>query len=170
MKLIELSKQGSKNRGKHFAQVDDEDYEWLNQWYWMAVPRKGTVYVQRRYYDEQLGRKVQIQMHRVILGITDPEIIIDHKDHNGLNCQRNNIRIATRTQNACNSRKDRGKSIYIGVYWKPKDRKFEAYIRMNNIKHYIGRFDNEETAAKARDKKAIELHGEFAHLNFPNES
>jgi len=166
MKLIELSKQG-KHRGKYFAMVSDEDYEYVNKFRWQIMIRKYTSYAITRVWDEFGNRKNQIQLHRFILGVYDDSIIIDHKDRNGLNCQRDNIRIATRAQNNCNSKKDIGLSKYIGVFWKTKDRKWIARVSFNNKRYHVGSFDNEEEAGKARDKKALELHGEFVNLNFP---
>ncbi len=98
--------------------------------------------------------------------------IVDHKDGNGLNNQRNNLRIATRGQNGSNRRPKGGSSGYIGVsmlvirsgkntyqYWR-------ASIQKGGVKEYLGLFKNKVDAAKAYDKRAIELHGEFANPNF----
>jgi hypothetical protein len=56
---------------------------------------------------------------------------------------------------------------YLGVY---RDRsKWAAHIRYRGKRLYIGSFDDEVEAAKARDRKAYELHGEFAYLNLPED-
>ena len=58
-------------------------------------------------------------------------------------------------------------SKYKGVYWHKKDKRWQAQIGENKKRTYIGSYTNEMDAARAYDKKAKELHGEFARLNFP---
>lgn len=91
MKLIPLT------QGK-FALVDDEYYEYLHQWKWCAHRQKHTFYAVRNIVSN--GKKKTHAMHRELLnsGI----LYIDHKDGNGLNNQRDNLRIASRGQNAMN--------------------------------------------------------------------
>ena len=101
MKAIQLT------RG-YKALVDDADYEWLNKWKWYAV--KGT----STYYVMTYIKNRSTRMHRLILGLTDPKILGDHKDHNGLNNQRHNIRICTISENQKN-KISRGSSKYLGV-------------------------------------------------------
>lgn len=94
--------------------------------------------------------------------------IIDHKDHNGLNNQRSNLRICTYEQNQYNRKKCRKKcsSIYKGIYWHKRDKKWIAKIRVNNERICIGYFNDEIEAARAYDIKAKELFREFACPNF----
>ena len=104
MKKIPLSKQqrrNSRNRGKYTV-VDDEDYEWLNQWNWSAVStwRKNGGYAMRR--DNKLGKS--ILMHRLILGVPEG-VEVDHVNGNGLDNRRSNLRIASRTQAMANRRR-----------------------------------------------------------------
>lgn len=79
MKLIPLT--GKHGTGK-FTMVDDEDYENCIVYTWMGVERKGTAYAENR------SIKCQASIHRLIMGVTDPKILIDHIDHDGLNNQR----------------------------------------------------------------------------------
>jgi hypothetical protein len=167
MRTIELSKQGNKHKGKYFAQVSDEDYEAVSKIRWYPAIRNYTTYAIARIRNPFTGKKFQIQLHRFILGITDETIIVDHKDGDGLNCRRDNIRIATRSQNAANVRKNIGTSKYMGVYWRASENKWIARVRYEKKSYYVGKFDNELEAAIARDKKAKEIHGDFARLNFP---
>lgn len=105
-----------------------------------------------------------LYMHRLILGLTDPKIEVDHKDHNGLNNQRRNFRITKRIFNCRNRRKYKaGTSIYKGVTI--NSGAFVARITANQIVYNLGRFDNERDAAIAYNKGAITHHGEYAHLN-----
>jgi len=143
-----------------YALVDDEDFDELNQWKWYADEIGGVMYVKRRRYPD---RKM-LYMHREILKAGDN--LVDHKDHNGLNNQRSNLRICSSSQNQWNKRSKRnGTSKYIGVSYDISRGKWTARCCINYKNHNIGRFDTEVKAALAYNKKAIELHGEFANLN-----
>ncbi|MDI9433494.1 MAG: hypothetical protein QM570_17405 [Planctomycetota bacterium] len=87
---------------------------------------------------------------------------------NGLDNRRCNLRICTQLQNSQNSRRRRpGKSRFRGVF--PRGDKWQAAVQHNGKPMYLGLFDEEVEAARARDRKAFELAGEFAVLNFPDE-
>ena len=139
------------------AQVDDEDYEYLNQWKWY-------VYIDRIYHyairTESKSRK-RIKMHRVILNAPD-NIFVDHIDHDGLNNQRRNIRLCTNTQNQWNmkGRRNGHKGVSKEKYC------FRAAIKYQGKTIHLGSFRTESEAAQAYDIKAKELFGEFALLNF----
>lgn len=146
------------------AIVDVSDYEWLMQWKWRAIQGNSTMYAVRR----SKGRL--IFMHREIMGVTDPETLIDHADRDGLNNRRCNIRVATRAENmrnrimCCNN-----KSGYKGVNWSKAHKKWIARIGVDNKRRFLGHFESAESAAHAYDRAARELHGKFARLNFPDE-
>lgn len=96
---------------------------------------------------------------------------VDHIDHNGLNNQKSNLRNCTHRQNAMNN-SSRGSSKYLGVSIVGRGRQkgmISAEIKMNYRKIHIGVFSTEIEAAKAYDKKAKELFGEFANLNFKSD-
>ena len=94
MKLIALTK------GK-FAKVDAEDFERLSAFKWRVYSRKGhdTIYAVRSQYDYETGKTSQISMHREIMGI---EGRIDHKNHDGLDNRKSNLRPCTHSQNMKN--------------------------------------------------------------------
>ncbi len=147
------------------AIVDDEDYEWLMQWKWTIDKRNHTFYAIRRS-SCKLGKR-KIFMHREILGLTKGDgKQTDHKNHNGLDNRRINIRICTGSQNQHNQKKQKGNSKYKGVCWNKYKKKWQAQIEHNNQCFYLGSFLKEIDAAKAYDKKARKLNGEFACLNF----
>ena len=152
-----------------FAQVDDSDYPWLNVWKWHARRCKFTYYALRASKRIN-GKQKVIHMHRLIMNTPDNEEV-DHRDFNGLNCQRHNMRNCTHGQNMKN-RKSRGRSRYLGVHILDCTIKGKIYsyivaqIYINGKNAHLGCFKTEELAAKAYDEKAKEIHGEFANLNF----
>jgi len=153
MKEIELT------RGK-VALVDDENFEYLNQWKWMARESGNNYYAVRGV---RKNRKLQnIAMHRIIMN-TSNELQVDHIDHNGLNNQKSNLRNCTEIQNLRN-RIPYGRSKYLGVSMEKLH--FRARISINNKRVHLGSFQNEIDAAIAYDTKAKELYKEYANLNF----
>ncbi len=148
-----------------FAIVDDCDYEWLIQWNWCAAKGKYCWYAMRG--TNKNGKPKTIRMHRVILGLRDQDrLISDHKNHNGLDNRRSNLRSCLSKQNNQNSRPYKnGSSRYKGVCWVNRDKKWIATITVDRKQTCIGRFDNEIDAAKCYDKKAKKLFGGFACLN-----
>ncbi len=159
-----MSKEIPLTQGK-FAIVDDEVFEYLSQWKWQAVKKFNIWYAQRSTVMVN-GKRKTIYMHREILKTPD-NMDTDHKDNDGLNNRLNNIRICTPSQNQHNHRPQIGKSSrYKGVGWHKSDKCWQSRIKINGKTKYIGNYTDEIEAAKAYDKKAIELFGEFAHLNF----
>ena len=155
-------------RGK-YAIVDPQDYTRLSRHKWHAVKHKAarTWYAKRtrpRSADKSCFAHL---MHRCIIKVP-PGMVIDHINHNGLDNRRANLRIATHAQNRRNTRKCRPKtaSKYKGVTWNTTLNKWRAQITINGKRLSLGCFQDEIQAAKAYDKAAQKLHGEFAALNF----
>lgn len=166
MKLIPLSAaRNSKNKGKYFAKVDDEDYDFLMQWHWTCCISKRTQYA---YRFGGVGNP-RIMMHRVILKISNPKIDGDHINHDGLDNQKFNLRSVSRAQNTRNKTSMKGSiSKYVGVSMKGGNRrkKWFAQIAGNGGHKHLGYFEREDDAAKAYDIEAKNRYGEFANLNF----
>lgn len=102
-------------------------------------------------------------LHRIIADASEKQSV-DHVDGNGLNDQRENLRCCEHHQNLSN----RGKNLnntsgFKGVHLN-KNRWVAAIWSENKI-YYLGRFKTKEEAAIIYNKKATELHGEFAKLN-----
>ncbi len=95
---------------------------------------------------------------------------IDHRNRNGLDNRKKNLRGCTRSQNYANCPAPKtNKSGFKGVRWDKTRNKWKAEISLNDKNLHIGRFLNIEDAIRAYDRKAIELFGEFAYLNFPRQ-
>jgi hypothetical protein len=143
-----------------YAYVDAADYEWLNQWHWWASV---SGYALRR----EKGK--YIFMHRQIMK-PPPGKVTDHISGNKVDNTRANLRNVTPKQNLLNKRKRHGTgSLYKGVGYNKRRRHWFARISYAKRSLYLGHFDTEEAAARAYDYKAVELFGEFARPNFPDE-
>jgi len=155
-------------QGQH-ALVDDEDFDFLNQFGWYACYNKSisNFYAQRSHYlrDIRGKRKLKmIMMHRLIMErIVCRKLqrneLIDHINHDPLDNRRENLRIATNRQNMQNmTRKTTSK--YPGVSWVKDGCKWRAEIWMNGKSKYLGIFKDEREAAKAYERACRELCGE----------
>lgn len=154
MKQIKLT------QGK-YAIVDDDMFEYLNQWKWSCSSDE---------YAVRSGRKVgnkrpYIFMHRLILG-TKNEYISDHINGNKLDNRKLNLRFATISENNHNRKLNRNNtSGYKGVYWYKSKGYWRAQVRNNGKRILIGYFKTLKEAVKAYNKVVYKLHGEFAYLN-----
>jgi len=158
MKTIQLTK------GK-ITLVDNDDYEYLNQFNWYAADGANTYYARRQI---RIGgnKRITYHMHREILNVPDG-LETDHRDGNGLNNQRYNLRICTHSQNSMNriyGRKNR--DGYRGIFWHDKSKLWVARITINKKYRYLGYYKRKEVAAIVYDLFARYYFGEFANPNF----
>lgn len=163
---IPLSKKG-KHAGKYEAIVSIEDAD-LAVFNWMVrIRHQNLQYAQRR--DKTVnGSQPVIILHRVIMErvlgrpLASNELV-DHRDMNGLNCSRENLRLATNQQNQANRPAQKNnKSGYKGVFWYKRANKWRAVIKLDGKQIHLGLFSNPEDAYKAYLEKAKELFGEYA--------
>lgn len=147
------------------ALVDDDDYDALVLRKWRAVnhDRNGRWYA---FGSSGYGRgnTHTIRMHRIILSAPEG-VDVDHINGNGLDNRKSNLRIATEGQNAQNRRKTEchTSSKYKGVC--RRGNRWEARVMKNKKTYWLGTFETQIDAARAYDKKAMELFGEFAKTN-----
>ena len=114
-------------------------------------------------------------MHREIFNLEpNDRKLVDHYNHNGLHNYKCNLRVCTKRENAMNSHRQRTATAkYKGVYVGRHGKRWCARISIRPAlggkrkTFYLGTFETEILAAQAYDKKAKELFGEFAFLNFP---
>lgn len=145
------------------ALVDAEDFDFLNQWRWCTFPHGLTAYAMRSLILEG-NKKKTIFMHRLLLDIP-PGMETDHRDGDGLNNTRANLRACTRSQNQANGRKRKGTtSKYKGVTWCKDRDKWRAQVKQGDKVFYLGHFGNEVDAAQAYNKAASEQFGEFFRM------
>jgi hypothetical protein len=167
-----------------YALVDADDYPAISAHTWHLKRKRNDPH--RRYAQRtiSLGKghnppKTARVMHRQIMGVTDPKVLVDHRNGDGLDNRRSNLRLTDARGNTTNvvSSKLRKAGGYKGVSWNKGAGKWQVSIcggepRPNGKRKqlYLGLFTDPAAAARAYDAKAIEVFGEFAALNFPRES
>ena len=150
------------------ALVDDEDFEYLNQFRWCALKVKNTFYAVRNSVGAN-GKRMTVLMHRII-NETPDGLEVDHIDSNGLNNQKNNLRNCTHAQNLRNQKKNKNNtSGFKGVFWKKDKKKWQASLRVNNKDLHVGYYKDKINAAYAYNDAAIKYYGEFAKINNTSE-
>jgi len=164
MKKIDISTPSHPNK---FTLVDDKDYVVLNKYKWTASRQRptGTFYALRGIYRD--NKWTTLSMHLMILGNVEGKEI-DHRDRDGLNNQRHNLRHCTNTENQRNRVAPiNNSSGYKGIGWSKRDNRWRARLAYNGKDIYIGQFKCLIKAVEAYDKAVVKYHGEFAQLNFP---
>lgn len=148
------------NKG-YVTLVDDEDYAGLAQHKWLTDVEHRTGKCYARRYETVNGIKQTILMHQVICP-PGPEKQTDHRDGDGLNNRRLNLRVATVSQNQCNRGKQRNNtSGFKGV--NANANRWRATIRHLGSQYHLGMFSTPEEAHAAYCKAAHKMHGEFAN-------
>ena len=150
-------------RGK-VALVDDADFQRFNQYKWQAMKVKHLWYAMRSIH---VDKKLRIiLLHREILGLQHKDgIMTDHRNGNGLDDRRCNLRACTHTDNMRNRKTQKHSSVFKGVAWVKRVGRWIAYISVNNKTIHLGYFHDESEAALAYNDAAQKYFGEFARLN-----
>ena len=154
--------------------MDAEDEKKLEGYIWHVEKYKdkyGFRFYARafKYYKSENGKykRKSFRMHRLILDVeNDKTILVDHVDRNGLNNTRENLRICDSSQNQANKLSFvNSSSKYKGVSWNKRENRWKVAITIYGKKYNLGSFTDESEAAKAYNRKAVELFGDFALLN-----
>jgi hypothetical protein len=119
-----------------YATVDSRDIERLSRFTWFVSATKGNHYAYRRGPNH-----TKIYMHRELLGFP---VEVDHRNGNGFDNRRSNLRSVTHRQNTQNLVK-----TVRGVTWHKRDKKWQAQVKVNGRNHYLGQFASKEVAERA---------------------
>jgi hypothetical protein len=152
------------------ALVDDEGYARASKFKWCAkVARRKdgsieNVYALRTVYRD--GKKTTENLHRFIMSVSEPAIEVDHRDGDGLNCLRSNLRICSHTENVRNQRLNVDNTSGLkGVSLRKQSGKFYAQIMVGGRKKFLGSFVTRELAALRYDEASIKFHGAYGLTN-----
>ena len=151
-------------RGK-VALVDDEDYVDVSRFKWYAHTNYRVFYAIRNI--TIAGKRKAVKLHRYIMRAPDG-VEVDHLNGDGLDCQRANMRLCSRSENQQNTPAYRGNgSGFKGVERFDGGEKWRARIRVDGKQRHLGLFNSKEDAARTYDVAARLYFGEHARLNFP---
>lgn len=138
--------------------VDARDRHLLRTYHFTLKNKRGKWYAETKVAGRTVG------LHRLVLGVDDPTIIVDHVDRDGLNNRRRNLRAATKSQNAANVAPRSGcSSAYKGV--DRRGNRWRARVMLSGRYVHLGLFERERDAAAAYDHAVLEHFGEFAVTN-----
>jgi len=147
-------------RGRR-AIIDKEDYTLVSQYKWYLIKKEaGNVYVKSKVKGKIIG------IHRFIMNVSDPLLVVDHIDGDPLNNRKSNLRVCTQGENARNQKlKKTNKSGYKGVTLSPSGKRWKAALNHKGKKIFGGSFRTITEAAQRYNELAIEYFGPFACLN-----
>jgi hypothetical protein len=145
--------------------IDTNQLDKVLKFNWFSKIGNGNYYAYAHYEGN-----TKIMLHRYLMKVWDSKQIVDHISRDTLDNRISNLRLATRGQNNINVKKRKNsKSIYKGLT-KVSKNIWLVVISKDRRKYKVGYFKDEIEAAKAYDKKALELWGDFAKLNFEKEN
>jgi hypothetical protein len=142
------------------ALVDDTDFDRVAGFRWYAQLYGSIWYALR----DTWPTREKVRMHRFILNPSEG-FVVDHRDRNGLNNTRTNLRVCTQQKNTFNRIGSVHSSRYKGVTWHKGRGRWVAQLEVSGNNVWLGRFRSEEQAALAYNLAAKEAFGEFALLN-----
>lgn len=123
---------------------------------WRVVWNGYTHYAVRT----ELGKS--ILMHREIMEAPSG-VEVDHVDRDGLNNRRDNLRLATRSQNCVNRGLAKNNtSGFVGIVWHKQSSKWNARIKVDGVRRSLGYYHTKEEASAAYKSARRVLFGEFA--------
>ncbi len=150
--------------------LDPADYYRLRRFNWYLQGNGTNLYAARNVRISPTKTK-KVYLHREIIN-APRGLVVDHKNCTSLDNRMANLRLATISQNACNTRRNKAgaSSKFRGVSLEKRINKYVAVICHQRKRYHLGTFTSEIDAARAYDAAARKYHGEFASLNFPDEN
>ena len=131
--------------------VDDEDFEFLSAYHWNIYDRYADAYIEGK----------TIKMHRLILGISESGIHIDHINGVTIDNRKENLRVCTRFQNQQNRKTNSNNKLGEKGIVRIRSGNYRVRVQAFGERHDLGVFKTLEEAKLAREKYAKEKHGEF---------
>lgn len=146
------------------AVVDQVDLGLVSRHKWCASRGHNTFYALANWTKPD-GSRTMVKLHRLIMGAQSGELV-DHRDRNGLNNRRSNLRLCSPSQNGGNAGTSRrNKSGYRGVFWDAQLNRWRAYIEIDRHRRHLGLYDDPWEAAQVYNATARDAWGEFAYQN-----
>ena len=147
-----------------YALVDDEDYEYLNQWKWSTDKFGNTFCARRGIWNKKTKSIHQLRMHRLITKAPTGKDV-DHINGNGLDNQRKNLRVCNHKDNSRSCRIPKNNtSGYKGVHWHKKHKKWTVGITVNKKRVWIGQYSNIKDAIQSYIQASKKYFGEFSRI------
>lgn len=159
--MKKLPLRNRKKEIKFWILVDDEDFDWLNQWHWSSTSVKNG----RKPYARRNPKSGHVYLHRLIKNCPK-EKEVDHINGDTLDNRKRNLRICSKSENSMNhGKRSDNTSGFKGVCWDKATKKWRVEIMVRRKPIYMGVFSSKSKAAKIYNEAAKKLHGEFARLN-----
>ena len=136
-------------------------YGKIKNYRWYVIKQDDTSRFYITSHIKKNNKWTSLRLHKIIINGN----IIDHKNHNGFDNRKENLRLCTHAENMRNRKYTQNNSGYKGVYFDKDRNKYRMSIKKDGKQYFGGRYDNIIKAAKAYNNKAKELFGEFAYLN-----
>jgi hypothetical protein len=143
--------------------VDDCVFEWVSKHTWCL---NNNGYAQRSI--KHNGKWITQSIHRMIMNVTDPKVLVDHINGNKLDNTRSNLRLCSKSENMRNRGPQKNSQSGIkGLYYHKRDDQWQARIELNGKPHTKSFSCNKHPDAKDLAIQWLEnnrenLHGEFA--------
>lgn len=154
---------GYTTKGEKFY-FDKDDYELIKDHCWYITGSRGG-------YVVSTDNRTTIMLHRLILGVTDPKMDVDHINHNPNDNRKENLRVVTRSQNNANmGLRVHNTSGCTGVTWHSTRKQWISRISIDKKDIFLGWFNDYDEAVKARKEAEEKYFGEYSYDNSINKN
>ena len=158
-----------RNEESLWTVIDLEDLErvinYPYTWYAKLNKSIGKYYVYASEYQPKTKRCKPIFLHQFIMKANGK--IVDHKNNDGLDNRKSNLRMATDKNNSTNrrSRNKNNSSGYRNVSWSESYGKWIVQMQVNKKNTILGKFDDVHEAGKFAEEMRQKYYGEYAGKN-----